>query len=864
MRCITSLIRLGVLSVSGFAVMAACGGGDEGGGSSGGSGGTGAIGSGGSDPIGGSGGTGGTGASVGDAGSDAPTGCKEGETQACYTGPPATQGIGECKDGITTCTNGIWSTCTGEVLPGSTELCDTLDNNCNGTKDEGCACTNGEQRDCYSGAKGTENNGICKKGIQTCENGAWGSTCAGEVVPKSESCNKIDDDCDGLVDNGNPDGGGTCDTGKQGICAAGTETCENGALVCKQNQQPKAEQCNNVDDDCDGTVDDGDPGGGGNCNTGLNGECSNGTEKCVNGSISCQQTVFTKTEICNNKDDDCDGSTDEGNPGGGGACTNTALQGECKIGVLNCTNGSLTCTQTVFPKAETCNGKDDNCNGAIDEGNPGGGGTCTVAGKLGECAKSTWTCSGGSLKCNQTKFPTTELCNNLDDNCNGIIDEWPACCPYVLSDDGCSFVYESTVGGVALVGQKKHLDPDGLGKRVDFMPMWVRLDRARVDGGRTRAKLLAAEDEIVYLDEAHLTVVEHPAGVEVFTSTSLSRRSFEAGADWDFVALSTADLRTPARATWNGRDITARISRNDDHAVPCDLATDNAYDLDFGPVRDRENARLVIEGWRLRLSRGSERDGDKARLAVKQADGSYRVVRELSAPRGDRKGLVFDLSNVETPTGRWQLRLFTGSPNAGQTQWFVDRVRLSESPPLPLSRYDLPAASAELSFSGAPTLPHSGNPMRPRLAIDDGRGALGDEHRTYGRFTRYGDVTELLAESNDMFAILRRGDAVVFEFDGVREPAVGMARSLFLHTDLVFKPRTLPGAVGTDRTTQVGPLPYHGMQRYGAGAIGAYPMDDAHRRYLAEYNTRSYGPRDRHWGSLGASAELRWRSKRAA
>jgi hypothetical protein len=122
-------------------------------------------------------------------------------------------------------------------------------------------------------------------------------------------------------------------------------------------------------------------------------------------------------------------------------------------------------------------------------------------------------------------------------------------------------------------------------------------------------------------------------------------------------------------------------------------------------------------------------------------------------------------------------------------------------------------------------------------------------------------VAELLAESDDRFVIMRRGDSVVLEFAGIRDTPAGRSRSLFLHTDLVFKPRTLPGAAATGLSNQVGPLPFHGMARYGNGAQGRYPLDAAHRRYLAEYNTRAYGPRDTAWGP---STELRWRSKLAA
>src|SRR5262245_8407182 len=70
-----------------------------------------------------------------------------------------------------------------------------------------------------------------------------------------EICNQVDDDCDGQVNEGNPGGGAGCATGQPGVCAAGTTTCQGGSLVCVQNTSPSQETCNNLDDDCDGTVD---------------------------------------------------------------------------------------------------------------------------------------------------------------------------------------------------------------------------------------------------------------------------------------------------------------------------------------------------------------------------------------------------------------------------------------------------------------------------------------------------------------------------------------------------------------------------------------------------------------------------------
>jgi hypothetical protein len=90
------------------------------------------------------------------------------------------------------------------------------------------------------------------------------------------------------VDNGNPGGGVACNTGKLGICAAGTTACVGGAITCVQNQQPSAEVCNGLDDDCNGVVDNGNPGGGVACNTGKPGICAAGTTACVGGAIACE------------------------------------------------------------------------------------------------------------------------------------------------------------------------------------------------------------------------------------------------------------------------------------------------------------------------------------------------------------------------------------------------------------------------------------------------------------------------------------------------------------------------------------------------------------------------------------------------
>jgi hypothetical protein len=83
--------------------------------------------------------------------------------------------------------------------------------------------------------------------------------------------------------------------------------------------------------------------------------------------------------------------------------------------------GSL-CFQKGICVAETCNGKDDNCNGAVDETFPSLGLACTSA-KPGVCAPGKLSCIDAGETCVSQVAPSAELCNTLDDDCNGVSDE---------------------------------------------------------------------------------------------------------------------------------------------------------------------------------------------------------------------------------------------------------------------------------------------------------------------------------------------------------------------------------------------------------------------------------------------------------
>jgi MYXO-CTERM domain-containing protein len=221
-----------------------------------------------------------------------------------------------------------------------------------------------------------------------------------QCVPSQEVCDGADNDCDDEVDNppfadapsagqarcwdlpGNcctfsslnwcPPSGATCSgTGVlSSPCAAGTITCDLGAWTCAGVQRPLPEVCDGLDNNCDGTTDDGTEAGT-SCTSGLGACEAMGVLECsVTGASCSADPGLPGTELCGNGvDDDCNGMVDEGFTIGA-SCT--VGVGAClATGMYACDAGSEVCDATEGTPAasETCDdGVDDDCDGMIDNG----------------------------------------------------------------------------------------------------------------------------------------------------------------------------------------------------------------------------------------------------------------------------------------------------------------------------------------------------------------------------------------------------------------------------------------------------------------------------------------------------------------
>lgn len=106
-----------------------------------------------------------------------------------------------------------------------------------------------------------------------------------------------------------------------------------------------------------------------------------------------------------------------------------------------------------------------------------------------------------------------------------------------------------------------------------------------------------------------------------------------------------------------------------------------------------------------------------------------------------------------------------------------------------------------------------------------------------GRYTRSGDVTELMQAADDRYAIFGAGEMVHLRFPADRTPTLrpGMKRTFIVLTAGWVKDNYYQTA--TSET--VGPLPFHGMTNYPAGAVDRFPWTEATRTWDEKYNTRT-------------------------
>ena len=167
------------------------------------------------------------------------TGCTDGMTRPCYTGPSGTEGVGTCKSGTQTCTGGQWpATCVGQVLPTAENCTDALDHDCNHLP--GCldlfACLLNAACQGNCDMTKVDTGCVCPTGAgdtATCPDGMFDKPKGSGLIPMDQCCPCTSGDC-----------------GNAGCC--GETVCAGNAQCAGLTCKPLPSSCNGqVNADCD-------------------------------------------------------------------------------------------------------------------------------------------------------------------------------------------------------------------------------------------------------------------------------------------------------------------------------------------------------------------------------------------------------------------------------------------------------------------------------------------------------------------------------------------------------------------------------------------------------------------------------------
>ena len=391
------------------------------------------------------------------------------------------------------------------IHPGARDGCDEIDNDCDGDIDEqsefidwyedgdgdGYGDASSSVTDCSQPSGYVEDTDDCNEAVAAINPGA------------SETCNSIDDNCNGLVDDSPVDGQiwyADRDGDTYGDSTNTRTACDqpSGYVVnsrdCDDTDStayPGAtEICDGADNDCDGQVDetgatgastwyaDADSDGFGNASSSIT-ACTQPTGYVTN-ATDCDDSRSTVSpgspEVCDSLDNDCDGQTDEGATDATTWYPDSDGDGYGSLGAsqLSCSQpsgyvaSSTDCNDSVAaikPGAtEVCDGVDNDCDGTTDVGAVGS--TTYYADSDGDSygnpSVSTTSCTRPAgytttnTDCNDrsaTAYPGgTEICDLIDNDCDGQIDEGATDLAYLASDnDGDGFgevgTYDFRCGG---------------------------------------------------------------------------------------------------------------------------------------------------------------------------------------------------------------------------------------------------------------------------------------------------------------------------------------------------------------------------------------------------------------------------------
>jgi tetratricopeptide (TPR) repeat protein len=414
------------------------------------------------------------------------------------------------------------------------------------------------------------------------------------------------------------------------------------------------------------------------------------------------------------------------------------------------------------------------------------------------------------------------------------LDRKPSSCPYLYAWNGSRFEFVTDfLGG----GEMGYQMAPGVWNQPDPLE-YVRLDdrQLRPRDGRLELRVTNELEEALFLDRLSLLAVAHPADVEVHPFEGMTAPPKPAR----FYAVRNPRPIVSARDD-RGRDVTADVRSMDRRFAEVftrrrirGYADAHTLTLDLGRVPER--AALLLTGWTDYAFSSDNVAAHQASLQlhppsleVEDASGRWvTAIEQIGIPVGRPQTVLVDLTGVwKGPSRRVRL---SGSMRVLWNQIRVGAIAGDPSPPavLEASRADLRERgfSAEVSPDG-----------REPYGYDYAKVSLVSPWKAFpGRYTRTGDVRELLTQADDAFVTSKPGDEIALSFDAAALPPLpaGWRRTYLLLSDGYSKEMDINSAT-PDR---VAPIPFHGMKRYPYAPPEAFPMTDRIAKLREQYDTR--------------------------
>ena len=353
--------------------------------------------------------------------------------------------------------------------------------------------------------------------------------------------------------------------------------------------------------------------------------------------------------------------------------------------------------------------------------------------------------------------------------------------------------------------------------------------------------------ETYYYDHLALMVVDHPAGTGIFTDERFVVPAVKP-------AITTVSTPQPILravddnghdATGILRDLDGKYLDNFGRGQYQGVTRDHYVEVDLGDdIPDNSPLYLIAKGWlhpsdssiNVALSQGRHEMPRPLSLEVIDSEGNWHVVLpNLGFPAGIRKICLINLTGVFRPGAAHKVRLRT------DLEIYWDQIQWAKGlPHVPIRITRLLPSSADLHYRGYSSI-HQANSSSPEIPDYNHLAATTQIWRDLsGYYTRYGDVRELLAKTDDRYVIMNAGDEMSLRFPVAPPPPAGWVRDYVIAGDGWIK----DGDYNSSYSATVQPLPYHARKLYDT-APGRLEDEWVYRHYPEDwqtYQTRYVGP----------------------